>query len=238
MLPILQLPSQADQTNACLRGLLTIAWADGHFDAEEQQMISGFTAGAPNDPDFLTRLDPISPTDLASALGFDTKAAENFMRMGVMVALSDGVYSFCEDEILYQFCLALQLDAHILMALRSTLMQAKTSEPEQLNYSLDSGVSYPLQASLSGEHHEALLNPVREWLDHLEVHDPKLARFLCKVIPPQCPFERDIHLFGHKVAHIPPLCKINPLYEQLVGLRFRALSYLADDCGEDISAYC
>ncbi|MFM7714540.1 MAG: Mo-dependent nitrogenase C-terminal domain-containing protein, partial [Microcystis sp.] len=27
------------------------------------------------------------------------------------------------------------------------------------------------------------------------------------------------------------------LYEQLVGLRFRALSYLADDCQEDISEY-
>jgi hypothetical protein len=33
------------------------------------------------------------------------------------------------------------------------------------------------------------------------------------------------------------LCKLNPLYEQLVGLRFRALSYLADDCGEDVSQY-
>ncbi|URD53258.1 Mo-dependent nitrogenase C-terminal domain-containing protein [Chroococcidiopsis sp. CCNUC1] len=82
-----------------------------------------------------------------------------------------------------------------------------------------------------------VLHPVRDWLDGLEIHDPKVAHFLCKMIPPQCPFERDIKLFGHKVVHIPPLCKLNPLYEQLVGLRFRALSYLADDCGEDVSEY-
>ena len=75
------------------------------------------------------------------------------------------------------------------------------------------------------------------WLDGVEMHDPRLARFICKMVPPQCPFERDIVLFGHKLVHIPPLCKLNPLYEQLVGLRFRALSYLADDCQEDISEY-
>ncbi|NJN23641.1 MAG: nitrogenase, partial [Acaryochloridaceae cyanobacterium RL_2_7] len=39
------------------------------------------------------------------------------------------------------------------------------------------------------------------------------------------------------IVHIPPMCKINPLYEQLVGLRFRSLSFLADECQEDISAY-
>ncbi|MFY8175362.1 Mo-dependent nitrogenase C-terminal domain-containing protein, partial [Planktothrix agardhii] len=27
-------------------------------------------------------------------------------------------------------------------------------------------------------------------------------------------------------------------YEELVYLRFQALCYLADECGEDISAYC
>jgi hypothetical protein len=83
-----------------------------------------------------------------------------------------------------------------------------------------------------------VLLPVREWLDGLEIHDPRIARLLCKFIPSQCPFERDIMLFGHKIVHIPPLCKLNPLYDQTVGLRFRALSYLADKCGEDVSAYC
>lgn len=80
------------------------------------------------------------------------------------------------------------------------------------------------------------MQPLKHWLDQLDIHDPEVARFLCKMIPSQCPFERDVTLFGRKVVHIPPLCKLNPLYEQLVGLRFRALSYLADDCQEDVSS--
>jgi hypothetical protein len=82
-----------------------------------------------------------------------------------------------------------------------------------------------------------LLQWLRSKFDHIEFHDPQLARFTSKIIPAQCPFERDIKLFGKKVAHIPPLCKLNPFYEQLVGLRFRALCYLVEQCGEDIQAY-
>lgn len=82
-----------------------------------------------------------------------------------------------------------------------------------------------------------LLSLVRNWLDTREIRNPRLARLLCTVIPAQCPFERKIKLFSH-VVHIPPLCHLNPLYEQLVGLRFRCLSYLADECGEDVSIYC
>jgi len=71
---------------------------------------------------------------------------------------------------------------------------------------------------ISAEHpHPDLLHPLKDWLDGVEMHDPRLARFICKMVPPQCPFERDIVLFGHKLVHIPPLCKLNPLYEQLVG---------------------
>lgn len=83
-----------------------------------------------------------------------------------------------------------------------------------------------------------LLQPVRQWLDQVEVHNPKLAHRLCKMIPAQCPFERDVKLFGRTLFHIPPMCKLNPLYNEVVGLRFRALCYLADECGEDITAYC
>jgi hypothetical protein len=82
-----------------------------------------------------------------------------------------------------------------------------------------------------------LLDPLKNWLDDMKIEDPRLARFICKMVPSQCPFERDIVLFGRKIVHIPPLCKLNPLYEQLVGLRFRSLSYLADDCQEDVSEY-
>ncbi|MBD2293283.1 Mo-dependent nitrogenase C-terminal domain-containing protein [Anabaena sphaerica FACHB-251] len=82
------------------------------------------------------------------------------------------------------------------------------------------------------------LRPLRQWLDNLKVGDRLLAHRLCKFIPAQCPFERDVKLFGKTLFHIPPMCKLNPLYEEVVGLRFRAMCYLADECGEDISQYC
>ena len=79
---------------------------------------------------------------------------------------------------------------------------------------------------------------LRNWLDGLSIQDPQMARTLCRMIPAQCPFERDIKIFGRVLVHIPPLCKLNPLYEQFVGLRFRALCYLAEELGEDVSVYC
>lgn len=81
------------------------------------------------------------------------------------------------------------------------------------------------------------LYPIRQWIDALEIKSLQAARLFARLIPAQCPFERDLVLFGHKVAHIPPLCKLNPLYDQFVGLRFRALCYLVDQCGEDIAAF-
>jgi len=83
-----------------------------------------------------------------------------------------------------------------------------------------------------------VFKPLRQWLDRLEVHDRKLAHRIAKLVPAQCPFERDVKFLGRTVAHIPPLCKLNPLYDQLMGLRFRALCYLVDECGEDIQSYC
>jgi Mo-dependent nitrogenase C-terminus len=83
-----------------------------------------------------------------------------------------------------------------------------------------------------------LLRPVRKWLDSIEVKDAGFAHFLCKQIPAQCPFERHIQFKGWTLLYIPPLCKLNPVYDEVVALRFRALCYLADVCGEDISSYC
>lgn len=83
-----------------------------------------------------------------------------------------------------------------------------------------------------------VLKPLRQWLDRWTINDLRLAHRICRLIPSQCPFERDITLFGHAVVHIPPLCKLNPLFEEMVSLRFRALCYLADECGEDVSQYC
>lgn len=83
-----------------------------------------------------------------------------------------------------------------------------------------------------------LLRAIAQKLDNLEIQNAKTAHFFCRLIPAQCPFERDICCFGRVLFHIPPMCKLNPLYEQFVGLRFKALCYLADVCGEDIAAYC
>jgi hypothetical protein len=79
---------------------------------------------------------------------------------------------------------------------------------------------------------------IRHWLESIEIHDPKSAGLLCKLIPNRCPFERRIDLFEHTLLSIPPLCKLNPLYDQLIDLRFRSLAYLADECGMDITPYC
>jgi hypothetical protein len=92
--------------------------------------------------------------------------------------------------------------------------------------------------SLTRNHHRVgLLNPLRRWLDDIDIRDPKLAYWLCRLIPSQCPFARNVKLWGNQVLHIPPLCKLNPLYEELVELRFRALCYLADECNQDITTY-
>ena len=81
---------------------------------------------------------------------------------------------------------------------------------------------------------DVLLKPIRNWIDNLEVTNRDRAHLVCKLIPADCPFERDVIVLGRKVAHIPPMCKINPLYDQFVGLRFRSLCYLVDVCGENI----
>ncbi|UKO95930.1 Mo-dependent nitrogenase C-terminal domain-containing protein [Nostoc sp. UHCC 0870] len=81
-----------------------------------------------------------------------------------------------------------------------------------------------------------VLRPLRRWVDTIPVKNSRFAHLVCQVIPCCCPFERNISLFGWNL-HIPPLCKLNPLYDEFVGLRFRALSYLADECGEDITKY-
>ena len=81
------------------------------------------------------------------------------------------------------------------------------------------------------------LAPIRHWIDNIEVQDSTFAHRVARFIPSQCPFERDINVMGRTLFHLPPLCKLNPLYDQLVGLRFRSLCYLADTCGEDIQAY-
>lgn len=71
-----------------------------------------------------------------------------------------------------------------------------------------------------------MIKQLQRKIDTIEVHNPRFARLLCLTIPASCPFQRNFNLMGYAFS-IPPLCKLNPLYEQLVGLRFRALECLA-----------
>jgi hypothetical protein len=84
----------------------------------------------------------------------------------------------------------------------------------------------------------APLQPFKTWLDQIEMQNVRQARWICQLIPAQCPFERDIVWRGRTIVRIPAMCKLNPFYEQFVFLRFRAVCYLADECGEDVRRYC
>jgi tellurite resistance protein len=222
-----------EQVQIWLRGLLTLAWADGDFSEAEKSLIASVTHHTITPEESTHQFPLVTDADLKAAFGQDLAMADNFLRTAVMVALSDGVYSSSEDELLIQFCNALGTSQEIIKTLRLTLcdLVAETASPMVATETAPLGGLQPPAPK------DDRLKPVRDWLDNMDIHDPKVARFLCKLIPSQCPFERDVILFGKKLVHIPPMCKINPLYEQLVGLRFRSLSYLADTCGEDITPY-
>lgn len=208
-----------DQITAWLRGLLTIAWADGHYTAAEQELIGKITEQLDPDKHNQVKFKSITPEELAERLGKDHSVGENFLRTAVLVSIADGVYSQPEAEQIEKFRAALGIEVEELQSLEATLYHPDSKETEDKKIK------------------PHLLKPMKNWLDNLEMQDPRVAKFICKMVPSQCPFERDITLFDHKIVHIPPLCKLNPLYEQLVGLRFRALSYLADECQEDVSEY-
>jgi tellurite resistance protein len=228
----IQSPYTHAQMDAWIRGLLTIAWIDERYSDEEQELIKDWMQQELIQANEI--IETITPVELAAGLGKDECMAENFLRTAVMVALADGIYSSVEDDLLHEFCVALGRKVEAFDALRMTLVDEAVMLPstkqrkEIVSAAVDTVPYSPLDP----------LRPIRVWLDQLEIHDPRLARYLCRMIPSQCPFERDVVLFGHKVLHIPAMCKINPLYEQLVGLRYRAMCYLSDTCGEDVSPYC
>jgi hypothetical protein len=80
-----------------------------------------------------------------------------------------------------------------------------------------------------------LLDVVRKWLDSIQICNPIAAQFICKLVPARCPFERTIYFFNCFMIHIPPLCHFNPIYQQLISLRLRALTYLFEVEEENIS---
>ncbi|MFN5815026.1 MAG: Mo-dependent nitrogenase C-terminal domain-containing protein [Pseudanabaena sp.] len=205
-----------EQISAWLRGLMSVALADNDYSDQERTLFDQISHSDEWGEEIpISSFEPISTQELADALGSDRKVGQNFLRMAVMMALADGKYTDTEDRVIQEFCTALDQEITPINELRIKLETASHHE----------------------EHHPDLLEPVKEWLDHMDIHESRLANLICKVIPAQCPFERDVVLFGRKIMHIPAMCEINPLYDQLVGLRFRSLSYLAEK-GEDVSKYC
>ncbi|MEA5486540.1 MULTISPECIES: Mo-dependent nitrogenase C-terminal domain-containing protein [Pseudanabaena] len=209
-------PYTQSQISAWLRGLMSVALADNEYSEQERTLFDQISHSDEWGEEItISNFEPISAQDLVDALGSDRAVGENFLRMAVMMALADGQYTDTEDQVIQGFCKALNQEVKPINDLRKNLEANSQHE----------------------EHHPSVLEPVKEWLDHMDIHDSRLANLICKVVPAQCPFERDVVLFGRKIMHIPAMCEINPLYDQLVGLRFRSLSYLADK-GEDISKYC
>ncbi|HEY9301750.1 MAG TPA: cyclic nucleotide-binding domain-containing protein, partial [Phormidium sp.] len=110
------------QFSACLRGLLTVAWADGEYNEEEKEVIENLLQDNIYPDTNLGSLQQISATELAAALHGNKSLIENFVRTAVIVALANGTYSESEDKVLREFCTALlgqKLD--ILEALRALL---------------------------------------------------------------------------------------------------------------------
>ncbi|MBD2318478.1 Mo-dependent nitrogenase C-terminal domain-containing protein [Phormidium tenue] len=209
-------PYTQSQISAWLRGLMSVALADNDYSEQERTLFDQISHSDEWGEEItISNFEPISAQELVDALGSDREVGENFLRMAVMMALADGQYTDTEDQVIQGFCKALNQEVKPINDLRKNLEANSHHE----------------------EHHPSVLEPVKEWLDHMDIHDSRLANLICKVVPAQCPFERDIVLFGRKIMHIPAMCEINPLYDQLVGLRFRSLSYLADK-GEDVSKYC
>ncbi len=76
---------------------------------------------------------------------------------------------------------------------------------------------------------DSTLERLRGWLDAQAPGDAAVARLLMKLIPAQCPFERDVVLLGRQLVHIPPMGRINPLHEPWMALRFGCLGVLAGE---------
>ena len=124
-----------------------------------------------------------------------------------MVAVADGVYSAPEYELLHQFSNALDLDTKPLKSLENSLYKPEKEKPNES--AAASPLTPPPEKSKSGMD---VLHPVKDWLEGMDVQDPRLAKFVCKVIPPQCPFERDINLFGrHYCSYSPSLQTQSPV---------------------------
>lgn len=194
-----------------LAALHQLALADGDFSpAEERLLAETLTKELPGLS--LDDLHHPGAAALVHRFGVGTPLAQEFLQSAVLVALADGHLSAGELELLQHWSEVLQVGQDTI----HELLRAPASRAGSIDVRCDT------------EEHPGLLDGVRRWMDGIEPSDPAVARFLVRLIPAQCPFERDVTLFGWKVVHIPPMCKINPLYDQLVGLRFRCLCRLEE----------
>jgi tellurite resistance protein len=183
-------PDTNEQISAWLRGLLTIAWADGNFDAEEQKLISVLAHNGDSISSSCV-IEPITPIELAAAFKHsDSTVAEDFLRTAVMVAIADGVYSICEANLLHEFCQALGLSETALDSLRPTL------------YDHEKGMIPNFYLFTQIDSHA--LRPIRNWLDEnsrsqrskvFVQNDPRSVslRARCQVIWTQdCPYSPNV----------------------------------------------
>ena len=198
----MQRPFDPDQArrHLWLAALHQLALCDGVYDAEEQRLLEQQFAQAFADSD-LQNLPQPGDEALLQRLGRGSELAAQFLRTAVMVALADGHLSEPELALLRHWSVLLEVGGESLEGLRSDL------DPT------------PTPASV--------LLRLRGWLDGIDPQDPAVATLLVRMIPASCPFERDVVVFGRRLLHIPPMCRINPLYEQLMGLRMRCLEALA-----------
>jgi len=74
----------------------------------------------------------------------------------------------------------------------------------------------------------APLTPLRQWLNGFEVHQSWVAHWICYLVPNTCSSGYDLRILGRSWGHLPPLCQLNPLHEELLDLRFRAADFLYD----------
>lgn len=203
-MPILNVAFEAEARSTWLAALHQLALVDGDFDPEEQrQLAEQLNDDCPlQDFDWKHWRAP-DLDEISRLFSSDPNSGEQFLRSAVVVALADGHLSQSELDLLQNWAEALGLKSELI----SSLVPCSTR------------VTQPWKP----------LDPLKHWLDGLDPGDERIASFIVHLIPAQCPLERDIILFGRKLVHIPPMCKINPLYEQLVALRFRCLGHLAVD---------
>ena len=199
-------PEQLDPSlQVWLAALHQLALADGDFDAEERRMLAEhLSESLPESALDWEAMGPVDDAQLARLLASDPTTAEQFLRTAVVVALADGHLSREELDLLRHWAELLGCDQAPLAGLKPCVEHLRNED-------------------------WAPLEPLKHWLDGLDPTDERVAGFIVSLIPAQCAFERNIVLFGHKLVHIPPMCKLNPLYDQLVGLRFRCLGHLPED---------